>query len=102
MAESRYDREGEGLSEGVGLEGGASNIKVVASILQPRLYNKTVPVAMGTTVNDVISMLVTKYAITAEDRDPSSFYLMEVRGGACLIRTLEMRIIRTPHYSGHY
>ena len=82
MTESRYDKEGVGLSEGVGLEeGGASSIKVVASILQPQLYNKRVLVTVGTTVNDVITMLVTKYAITAEDQDPSSYYLMEVRGG---------------------
>lgn len=79
MAESNYNGEGVGLKE----EGGASSIKVVASILQPHLYNKTLRVTMGTTVNDVITKLVTKYAIATEDKNPGSFYLMEVRDGVC-------------------
>ena len=89
MTESCYDREGVGLSKGVGPEeDGAPSIKVVASILQPQLYNKRVPITMGTTVNDVITMLVTKYALTSEDRDLSCYYLMEVRGRiACRVRT---------------
>lgn len=55
-----------------------SNIKVVASVLQPQLYYKSVPVTMETTVNDVIVTLVTKYAVIEEDKDPDTFYLMEV------------------------
>ena len=60
-------------------EGSESSVMVVASVLQPHLHHKTVPVTTGTTVNDIINRLVSKYAITSEDEDPQSFDLMEVR-----------------------
>ena len=59
-------------------EGAESSVRVVATVLQPQLYYKSVPVTVATTVNDIIVSLVSKYAIAAEDKDPNSFYLMEV------------------------
>ena len=59
-------------------EGAGSRVKVVVSVLQPGLYYKSVPVTTGTTVNDVIVELVSKYAVLEEDMDPTAFYLMEV------------------------
>ena len=53
-------------------------MRVVATVLQPQLYYKSVPVTMTTTVNDIIVKLVSRYAVVAEDKDPNSFYLMEV------------------------
>ena len=66
-------------------EGEESSVKVVASVLQHRLYNKTVPITMATTVDDIITHLVSEYAVLEEDKDPKSFYLMEVRGMLVLL-----------------
>ena len=63
-------------------EGAESSVRVVATVLQPHLYYNSVPVTMTTTVNDIIDNLVLKYAVVAEDKDPNSFYLMEVN---CLL-----------------
>ena len=62
-------------------QGEESTVRVVATVLQPQLYYKSVPVTMATTVNDVIVWLVSKYAVATSDRDPASFYLMEVSYG---------------------
>ena len=59
-------------------EGAESSVRVVATVLQPQLYYKSVPVTMTTTVNNIIVKLVSRYAVVAEDKDPNSFYLMEV------------------------
>ena len=61
-------------------EGAESTVRVVATVLQPHLYYKSIPVTMAMTVNDIIVRLVSKYAVVAEDKDPNSFYLMEVSG----------------------
>ena len=66
-------------------------MRVVATVLQPQLYYKSVPVTMTTTVNDIIVKLVSRYAVVAEDKDPNSFYLMEV---SCVYIRLS-RICRT-------
>ena len=73
-AESGYHGDRQPLNK----EGRRSSVTVVASVLQPHLYHKAVSVTTGTTINDVINWLVSKYAIRVEDRDPQSFDLMEV------------------------
>ena len=59
-------------------EGEESSVVVVATVLQPQLYNKRIPITTTTTVDDIIVKLVSKYAVIAEDKDSSLFYLMEV------------------------
>ena len=63
--------QGAGIGEG-------PSVRVMASILQPQFYYKTVPVTMATTVDDIITSLVAKFAVAVEDKDPECFYLMEV------------------------
>ena len=79
MQESHSRAQGAELGEGAGC-----SIHVVASVLQPQLYYKTVSVTAGTTVDDIITGLVTEYAVSTGDQDPDSFYLMEVSCESCV------------------
>ena len=62
-------------------------IRVVATILHPEIFYKTLPITPTTSAYDVIAALVEKYAIAMEDQNPDVFYLMEV---SCRARDSEV------------
>ncbi len=52
-------------------------VRVVSTVLNPKIFYKTLPITKYTTVFEVVVKLVGKYA-NLYDQNPSDFYLTEV------------------------
>ncbi len=52
-------------------------VRVVSTVLNSKIYYKTLPITKFTTVFEVVVKLVGKYA-DSDDQNPSDFYLTEV------------------------
>lgn len=55
----------------------SESVRVVATVLSPQIYYKTLPITRYTTVFEVVVKLVGKYA-KDEEQNPNNYYLTEV------------------------